>query len=60
MYFDEKALSNKSTAHKSPIMLPQSRAIMARSLKESKTTFRSSDPKQLCNSLKQLLQEKQA
>ena len=39
MYFDEKALGNKSVRDKSLIRLLQSPAIMAGSLKESKATF---------------------
>ena len=58
MHFDTKALSNKSTRDRTLIKLLKSPAIMASSV--SKTIFLSSDPNELCDRLKLLLQEKLA
>ena len=60
MYFDENALGDKISRGISPKRVLQSRAIMPWSLKESKTKFLSSNPNELCDRLKLLLQEKQA
>ena len=58
MHFDTKAQGNKSTRDRTPIKLLKSPAIMASGV--SKTIFLSSDPDELCNRLKLLLQEKHA
>ena len=58
MHFDTKALGNKSTRDRSLIKLLKSPAIMASGV--SKTIFLSSDPNELCDRIKLLLQEKQA
>ena len=60
MYFGEKSLGNRSTRDNSLIRLLQSPAIMAGSLKKSNTRWLSTDPNELCDKLKFLLQEKQA
>ena len=73
MQFDAKALSNSITRDENLIKLAKSPAIMAGSLKEkfsseqktqnlkeSKTSWLSSDPNESCSRLKLLLQEKQA
>ena len=49
MYFDEKALDNKTTRDKSNKRLFHSTAIIAGFLKESKTRFISSSPNELCD-----------
>ena len=58
MHFDTKAQGNKSTRDRTLIKLLKSPAIIASGV--SKTMFLSSDPDELCNRLKLLLQEKQA
>ena len=58
MNFDLKAQGNKSTRDRTLIKLLKSPAIMASGV--SKTLFLSSDPDELCNRLKLLLQEKHA
>ena len=58
MHFDTKALGNKSTRDRTLIKLLKSPAIMASGV--SKTLFLSSDPNELCDRLKLLLQEKHA
>ena len=58
MHFDEKRQGRKSTRDKSLIKLLKLPAIMASGI--SKLIFLSSDPDELCNRLKLLLQEKQA
>ena len=58
MHFDRKALGNKSTRDRTLIKLLKSPAIMASGV--SKTIFLSSDPNELCDRLKLLLQEKHA
>ena len=58
MHFDTKALGNKSTRDRTLIKLLISPAIMASGV--SKTIFLSSDPYELCDGLKLLLQEKHA
>ena len=58
MNFDLKAQGNKSTRDRTLIKLLKSPAIMASGV--SNTMFLSSDPDELCERLKLLLQEKQA
>ena len=58
MHFDERRVGNKSTRDRTLIKLLNSPAIMASGV--SKTIFLSSDPNELCDRLKLLLQEKQA
>ena len=58
MHFDERRVGNKSIRDKTLIKLLNSPAIMACVV--SKTIFLSSDPKELCDRLKLLLQEKHA
>ena len=58
MHFDLKAAGNKSTRDRALINLLKSPAIMASGV--SKTIFLPSDPDELCNRLKLLLQEKHA
>ena len=58
MNFDLKAPGNKSTRDRTLIKLLKSAAIMASGV--SKKIFLSSDPDELCDRLKLLLQEKQA
>ena len=60
LYFYERALGDKRVRDESLIRLLQSPAIMGGSLKESKTRFLSSNPNELCDRLKLLLQEKRA
>ena len=58
MHFDERRVGNKSNRDRKLIKLLNSPAIMASGV--SKTIFLSSDPDELCDRLKLLLQEKQA
>ena len=58
MHFDTKAQGRKPTRDKTLIKLLNSPAIMASGV--SKTIFLSSDPNELCDGLKLLLQEKHA
>ena len=58
MHFDLNAPGNKSTRDRKLIKLLKSPAILASGV--SKTIFLSSDPDELCNRLKLLLQEKHA
>ena len=58
MHFDTKAVGNKSTRDRTLIKLLKSPAFMASGV--SKTIFLSSDPNELCDRLKLLLQEKHA
>ena len=58
MKFDNKQKGRKSNRDKSMIKLLKSPAIMASGI--SKTIFLSSDPDELCNRLKIILQEKHA
>ena len=60
MNFDTKALGNKSTRNRTLIKLHKSPGLMLSASGVSKTIFLSSDPDELCNRLKLLLQEKQA
>ena len=58
MHFDERRVGNKTTRDKTLIKLLNSHAIMASGV--SKTIFLSSDPNELCDRLRLLLQEKHA
>ena len=58
MNFDLKAVGKKSTRDRTLIKLLKSPAILASGV--SNTIFLSSDPDELCDRLKLLLQEKQA
>ena len=58
MHFDERRVGNKSTRDRKLKKLLNSPAIMASGV--SKTLFLSSDPNELCDRLKLLLQEKHA
>ena len=58
MHFDERRVGNKSTRDRKLLKLLNSPAIMASGV--SKTLFLSSDPNELCDRLKLLLQEKHA
>ena len=58
MHFDLNAPGNKSTRDRKLIKLLKSPAILASGV--SKTIFLSSDPDELCNRIKLLLQEKHA
>ena len=61
MYFGEKTLANQSIREKSPIRFPKSPAIMISAFGvSSPTRLSSSNPNELCDRLKILLQEKQA
>ena len=56
--FDVKSIGRKSTRDRALLKLLKSPAIMASGI--SNTIFLSSDPDELCNRLKLLLQEKQS
>ena len=58
MHFDQRRVGNKSTRDRTLINLLKSPAIMASGI--SKTIILSSDPDELCDRLKLLLQEKHA
>ena len=60
MHFDLKASGNKSTRDRRLIKLFNSPGLMVSSSGLSKTIFLSSDPNELCDRLKLLLQEKHA
>ena len=60
MHFDTKAQGNKSTRDRTLIKLLKSPGLMISASGVSKTIFLSSDPDELCNRLKLLLQEKHA
>ena len=60
MNFDMRALGNKSTRDRTLIKLLKSPGLMVSASGVSKTIFLSSDPNELCDRLKLLLQEKQA
>ena len=60
MHFDERRVGNKSTRDRSLIELLDSPGLMVSASGVSKTIFLSSDPNELCDRLKLLLQEKQA
>ena len=58
MHFDERRVGNKSTRDKTLVKLLNSPAIMASGV--SRTIFLSSNPNELCNRFKLLVQEKHA
>ena len=60
MHFDERRVGNKSTRDRTLIKLLNSPGFMVSASGVSKTIFLSSDPNELCDRLKLLLQEKQA
>ena len=60
MHFDPKASGNKSTRDRKLIKLLNSPGLMLSASGTSKTIFLSSDPNELCDRLKLLLQEKHA
>ena len=60
MHFDQKALGNKSIRDRKLIKLLNSPGLMVSASGISKTIFLSSDPNELCDRLKFLLQEKHA
>ena len=60
MNFDTRALGNKSIRDRTLIKLLNSPGLMVSASGISKTIFLSSDPNELCDRLKLLLQEKQA
>ena len=60
MHFDKKAVGKKSTRDKTLIKLLKSPGLIVSASGVSKTIFLSSDPDELCNRLKLLLQEKKA
>ena len=60
MHFDQKALGNKSIRDRKLIKLRNSPGLMVCASGISKTIFLSSDPNELCDRLKLLLQEKHA
>ena len=60
MHFDTKAQGKKSTRDRTFIKLLKSPGLMVSASGVSKTIFLSSDPDELCNRLKLLLQEKHA
>ena len=60
MKFDTKAVGNKSIRDRKLIKLLNSPGLMVSASGISKTIFLSSDPNELCDRLKLLLQEKQA
>ena len=60
MHFDMKAVGKKSTRDKTLIKLLKSPGLMVTATGVSQTIFLSSDPDELCDRLKLLLQEKNA
>ena len=60
MHFDPKASGNKSTRDRKLIKLLNSPGVMVSASGVSKTIFLSSDPNELCDRLKLLLEEKHA
>ena len=60
MHFDMKAQGNKSTRDRTLIKLLKSLGLMVSASGVSKTIFLSSDPNELCDRLKLLLEEKHA
>ena len=60
MNFDLKAVGNKSTRDRTLIKLLKSPGLIVSASGVSKTIFSSSDPDELCNRMKLLLQEKHA
>ena len=60
MHFDQKAVGNKSIRDRKLIKLLNSPGLLVSASGVSKTIFLSSDPNELCDRLKLLLQEKHA
>ena len=60
MHFDQKAVGNKSTPDRTLIKLLKSPGLIVSASGITKTIFLSSDPDELCDRLKLLLQERQA
>ena len=60
MHFDTKALGNKSIRDRKLIKLLNSPGLIVSASSLSKAIFLSSDPNELCDRLKLLLQEKQS
>ena len=60
MHFDQNAVGNKSTRDRKLIKLLKSPGLIVSASGVSKTIFLSSDPNELCDRLKLLLQEKHA
>ena len=60
MHFDQNAVGNKSTRDRKLIKLLKSPGLIVSASGVSKTLFLSSDPNELCDRLKLLLQEKHA
>ena len=60
MNFDQKSVSNKSTRDKTLIKVLKSPGLIVSASGITKTIFLSSDPDELCERLKLLLQEKHA
>ena len=60
MHFDTKALGNKSVRDRKLIKLLNSPGLLVSASSVSKTIFLSSDPNEICDRLKLLLQEKHA
>ena len=60
MHFDSKASGNKSTRDRKLIKLLNSPGLIVSASGVSKTIFLSSDPDELCDRLKLILQEKHA
>ena len=60
MHFDERRVGNKSTRDRTLIELLNSPGLMVSASGVSKTIFLSSDPNELCDRIKILLQEKHA
>ena len=60
MHFDERRIGNKSTRDRTLINLLKSPGLMVSASGVSRTIFLSSDPDELCNRLKLLLQVKHA
>ena len=57
MHFDERRVGNKSTRDRTLIKLLESPGLIVSASGVSKKIFLSSDPDELCDSLKLLLQE---
>ena len=60
MHFDERNVGNKSIRDRKLIKLLSSPGLMVSASGISKTIFLSSNPNELCDRIKLLLQEKQA
>ena len=60
MHFDERRIGNKTTRDRTLINLLKSPSLMVSASGVSRTIFLSSDPDELCNRLKLLLQKKHA